>query len=132
MKFWGRLPTLAEVYARLEQSDVLVHPALHEAFGNACLESLGAGRPVICLNRGGPALQVTPECGIEVEPGTVEETVERLAEAMLRLATDPALCQRMGKSARQRVAEHFSWEALAQQMNQIYEQACQVSRDIRR
>ncbi len=53
----------------------MVHPALHEAFGISCLEALAAGRPVICLNCGGPALQVTPEVGFVVEPGPVEETV---------------------------------------------------------
>src|SRR4029077_3965050 len=31
--FWGHLSTLQEVHAKLAQCDVLVHPALHEAFG---------------------------------------------------------------------------------------------------
>ena len=36
--FWGRLPRLTDVYEKLAQADVLVHPATHEAFapsGNA-------------------------------------------------------------------------------------------------
>src|ERR1019366_8411966 len=55
--FWGRLPKLADVYDKLAQADVLVHPAAHEAFGNVCLEALAAGRPVICLDAGGPSVQ---------------------------------------------------------------------------
>jgi glycosyltransferase involved in cell wall biosynthesis len=121
IKFLGRMKTLQDVYARLEQSDVLVHPALHEAFGNVCLETMASGRPVICFNRGGPALQVTPETGIAVEPGEVEESVERLTEAMQRLADDSQLRRSMGENARRRVADHFSWEEMAVQMNTIYE-----------
>ncbi|MEI6562393.1 MAG: glycosyltransferase family 4 protein [Verrucomicrobiota bacterium] len=122
VKFLGRLPTLDAVYAKLEQADALVHPALHEAFGNACLEAMAAGRPVICLNEGGPGLQVTPETGIAVEPGTEEETVDRLAQAMTRLATTPGLAANMGRMARQRVREQFSWEEMARQMNVVYKE----------
>jgi len=63
--FWGRLPELTDVCGKLAQADVLVHPALHEAFGNVCLEALAAGRPVICLDAGGPSLQVTDQCGFK-------------------------------------------------------------------
>jgi glycosyltransferase involved in cell wall biosynthesis len=122
VKFWGRLPKLDELYAKLEQSDVLVHPAMHEAFGVACMESMASGRPVICLNRGGPALLVTPETGIAVEPGTVEETVARLAGAMLCLAQDSPLRQQMGQNARIRIAHCFSWEKMAEKMNEVYQQ----------
>ena len=47
VRFWGHLPSLHDVYEKLAQSDVLLHPALHEAFGNACLEALAAGRPTV-------------------------------------------------------------------------------------
>lgn len=124
VKFWGRLATLGDVYEKLEQSDVLVHPALHEAFGNVCLEAMAAGRPVICFDRGGPAVQVRPDTGILVEPGTVDETVKALALAMQRLAEDAGLREKMGENGRLRVAEHFSWEKMAETMNLTYQQLC--------
>ena len=61
LTFWGKLPTLQDVYGKLAECDVLVHPALHEAFGNVCLEALASGRSVICLDLGGPGLQVKEE-----------------------------------------------------------------------
>ena len=63
VKFFGTLPKYSDVLEKLGQSHVLLHPALHEAFGNCCAEALAAGRPVGCLNIGGPASQITPETG---------------------------------------------------------------------
>jgi glycosyltransferase involved in cell wall biosynthesis len=108
--FWGRLPTLQEVYGKLAECDVLVHPALHEAFGNVCLEALASGRPVICLDLGGPALQVTEESGIKVPAITPEQVVRDLADAFYKLASDPELRVRLGLGAMKRVEEHFNWE----------------------
>jgi glycosyltransferase involved in cell wall biosynthesis len=124
--FLGRLPTLQDVYGKLAECDVLVHPALHEAFGNVCLEALASGRPVICLDLGGPALQVTEETGIKVRAGNPNDAVEDLAKAMLRLAQDPELRIRMGEASRRRVREHFSWDSKGDFMNGIYESAIGV------
>jgi glycosyltransferase involved in cell wall biosynthesis len=121
--FWGKLPTLEDVYGKLAECDVLVHPALHEAFGNVCLEALASGRPVICLDLGGPGLQVREGIGIKVAPSTPEATVAELAAAMVKLASDPDLCSSMGRAARLSVEEHFDWDRKGEFMAQIYEDA---------
>jgi len=118
--FWGKLPSLQDVYAKLADCDVLVHPALHEAFGNVCLEAMAAGRPVICLDLGGPALQVTEETGIKVPAISPDQAVHDLAGAMVKLATDPELRARMGQAARQRVKESFDWDKKGDLIDQMY------------
>jgi glycosyltransferase involved in cell wall biosynthesis len=118
--FWGGFRTLQEVYTKLAQCDVLVHPALHEAFGNVCLEAMAASRPVICLDLGGPALQVTPETGIKVPAMSPEQVVHDLAAAFSLLASDPGLRVRLGKAGRQRVEEHFNWDKKGEWMNRVY------------
>lgn len=122
--FWGRLPRLTDVYEKLAQSDVLVHPALHEAFGNVCLEALAAGRPVICLNTGGPGLQVTSACGFKAPVASLEEAVQSMADAMTQLYRDPELRLQMAVAARQRVRSEFHWRKKAEQMNALYHQVC--------
>lgn len=119
--FWGELATLKEVYAKLAESDVLVHPALHEAFGNVCLEALAAGRPVICLDLGGPALQVTEDTGIKVPATSPEQVVSDLAAAFYKLASDPELRARLSLGARKRVEEHFNWEKKGLFMAKLYQ-----------
>jgi glycosyltransferase involved in cell wall biosynthesis len=128
VKIWGRLGTLDEVYDKLRQSDVLVHAALHEAFGNVCLEALSSGRPVLCLNLGGPALQVTPECGYAAPADSPETAIAGLAGAMRRLHDDPALRLRMSEAARHRARDAFSWEKLGKAMNDFY--ASVATRDV--
>ncbi len=119
--FWGRLPELADVYGKLAQADVLVHPALHEAFGNVCLEALAAGRPVICLDAGGPSLQVTDQCGFKAPVGFLEQTLSSMADAMTLLYRDLNLRLRMGAAARERARTHFHWARKAERMNALYE-----------
>jgi glycosyltransferase involved in cell wall biosynthesis len=122
--FWGRLPTLADVYDKLAQADVLVHPALHEAFGNVCLEALAAGRPLICLDAGGPSLQATERCGFKARIGSREQAVAEMAEAMAKLYRSPELRMEMGAAARERARTEFHWTRKAERMNALYEQIC--------
>lgn len=119
--FWGHLPTIDEVFDKLAQADVLVHPALHEAFGNVCLEALAAGRPVICLDTGGPALQVTEACGFKAPVHSLDACLEFMADAMRQLCRNPQRRLQMGRAARERVREDFHWARKAERMNEFYQ-----------
>jgi len=118
--FWGGLPTLSDVYRRLGESDVLMHPALHEAFGNVCLEAMAAGKPVICLDLGGPAIQVTESTGFRISAGTVAQAVRDMAGALARLADCPGLRDEMGKAAVTRVRDEFSWPGKGEWITDVY------------
>ena len=119
VRFWGALPR-AEALAKLAGCDVLVHPSLHDSGGWVCVEAMAAGRPVICLDLGGPALQVTEETGFKIPVCTPDQAVEEMAAAMLRLARDPDLRHSMGEAARRRVREKFSWERRGEQVHSLY------------
>jgi glycosyltransferase involved in cell wall biosynthesis len=119
--FWGRLPLLSDVYDKLAQSDVLVHAATHEAFGNVCLEALASGRPVICLDTGGPALQVNDQCGFKAPVTSLEQTLEGLAGAMRILCQNPKLRLRMAAAARERARTEFHWDRKAERMSALYQ-----------
>lgn len=117
--FWGALPR-AEALKKLAECDVLVHPSLHDSGGWVCVEAMAAGKPVICLDLGGPALQVTKETGFKIPARTPEQAVEDMAEVMLQLARAPELRLRMGEAARRRVREEFSWERRGEEVRGIY------------
>ena len=55
-----------QVLALLSEVDVLVHPSLHEQFGYVLLEAMVTGRPVICLDVGGPSEVVGEACGFKI------------------------------------------------------------------
>lgn len=120
VKFWGRLPR-EETLRKLGESHVLVHPSLHDSGGWVCMEAMATGRPVICLNLGGPAVQVTEETGFKVPAHEPNQAVSDLAEAMVLLAKDSELRVRMGQAGRKLVSETYSWEATGQSLAQLYQ-----------
>jgi glycosyltransferase involved in cell wall biosynthesis len=121
VRFWGALPR-SEALKKLAECDVLVHPSLHDSGGWVCVEAMASGRPVICLDLGGPALQITEETGFKIPPHTPERVVKDMVEAMRKLALDADLRRRMGEAGRWRVGEAFSWERRAGFIANIYSQ----------
>ncbi len=98
----------------------LVHPSLHESGGMVCTEAMAAGCPVICLDLGGPAVQVTEDTGIKVSAQTPEQTVQELTEAMVTIAKDPLLRSRLGQVGQQRVRTHYCWDAKGKELANLY------------
>jgi spore coat protein SA len=98
---------------------MFVHPSVwDEPFAISVLEAMAAGLPVVATRTGG-----TPEL---VEDGVNGLLVERndpraLAEAMLRLLRDEALCKKLGNAARQSMTNQFSWERAAGSLFGIYQ-----------
>lgn len=121
MRFFGQL-SRHRVLELLAQVQALVHPSLHDSGGWVCLEAMAAGTPVICLDLGGPAVQVTEETGFKIPARTPEQAVKEMAEAMRRLAEDAKLTRRMGEVARERVREAFSWEPRGEEIAMVYRQ----------
>lgn len=120
VKFWGRLPR-DQVLDKLGQCHVLVHPSLHDSGGWVCLEAMAAGRPVLCLDLGGPAAQVTKDTGFKVPAITPEQSIQELAGCMRRLAYDCELRQQMGEAGKLLVQSIHSWESKGSELAQLYE-----------
>jgi glycosyltransferase involved in cell wall biosynthesis len=120
VKFWGNL-SREQTLSKIGNCHVLVHPSLHESGGFVCLEAMAAGRPVICLDLGGPAVQVTEETGFKVPANTPTQAIHDLAEVMACLAKDSELRVRMGQVGQKRVAQFFNWDMKAKSLTQLYE-----------
>jgi glycosyltransferase involved in cell wall biosynthesis len=123
VKFLGTLPKYSDVLARLGQSHVLLHPALHEGFGNVCMEAMAAGRPVGCLDIGGPASQITPETGFAAPATNPAEAVTALAKFLERIDRDRDLLARMSAAARAHVAQNYTMRRFNAQMRDFYAEA---------
>ena len=121
VKFWNKLPR-DQSLQKLGECVALVHPSLHDSGGWVCLEAMAAGRPVVCLDLGGPAVQVTEETGFKVPAHTPDQAVRDLAGAMTLLAKDPELRIRMGQAGQRWVSKEFSWERKGQSLAELYEE----------
>jgi glycosyltransferase involved in cell wall biosynthesis len=121
VRFFGHLPREA-MLSRLKDCDIIVHPSLHDGGGWAVLEAMAAGLPVICLDLGGPAVQVTANCGFKIPARDPDQAVRAVAAAMTMVANDQELRHRLGRGARERVKQEFLWSSKAERFNMIYQQ----------
>ena len=117
--FFGLLDR-AEVLVKLGQCSALVHPSLHDSGGWVPFEAMASGRPILCLDLGGPGETVTPEIGIKVPAHDPEQAVTDLANAMIKLAENPDLCRQMGKMGQQRIRKLYSWSAKGKWLSEVY------------
>jgi glycosyltransferase involved in cell wall biosynthesis len=108
VKFWGLLPR-AQVLSRLADCDVVAHPSLHDSGGWTCLEAMAAARPVVCLDLGGPGMQITAETGIKIPAETPDQAIAAMTLAFEALAANPVRRLRMGEAGRALVRRHFRW-----------------------
>jgi glycosyltransferase involved in cell wall biosynthesis len=120
VRFWGKVPRI-QALEMLGSADVLLHPSLHDSGGWVCVEAMGAGRPIVCLDLGGPGVQVTPETGIKVPAETPRQVVRDLVGALERLSHDDHLRSTMGAAGRARVKTHFSWEEKGRWASALYQ-----------
>lgn len=98
---------VAEPAGELEQADVVLVPSRVEPFGNVAVEALLAERPLIASRVQGLAEIVTDgETGLLVTPDDAND----LADAIQRLATDPALAAELASAGRKDAEERFGAE----------------------
>lgn len=118
--FVGEKPR-SEALRYLERADLFLLPSLHDSGGWACVEAMWSGLPVVCLDIGGPASQVTPETGRAVPLTTPAETVAALGQAILELGSDDEKRARASEAARLRVEREYSRESQRDWLRGVYE-----------
>ena len=100
--------------------DVFVLPSFAEGTSKSVIEAMAHGLPIITTNIGGSPDLLTPETGILIPPGDSAA----LADAMHRLASDPALRKRMGQAARARYLKLFAPDAVLSMLVTTYSRIC--------
>ncbi len=100
-------------------ANVFVTTPWYEPFGITPLEAMACGTPVIGSAVGGIKHTVRDgQTGYSVPPNDPAAVAEKLAV----LLTDPALRQRMGRAALRHVRRHYTWEQMALQTADLYEE----------
>lgn len=118
LSFWGFRSDIPEVMAAF---DILAISSSSEGFSLAAVQAMAAGTPVVATRSGGPEEILTDE-----EDGLLVPTrdPEALAAAIGRVASDPALSDRLSSAARRTAAERFSLTTMLDRYDALYGELC--------
>jgi glycosyltransferase involved in cell wall biosynthesis len=106
-----------DVPSHLREADIFVLPSLSEGISNALLEAMAHGVPCVASRIPGNAdLVIDRETGILFEP----RDAGALAGAVLDLAADSALRERLGRAGRELVEERFDIDSVAGKYAEMY------------
>ena len=121
-------PEIVSIYSA---ATLFVCPSIYEPFGIINLEAMACGTPVVASAVGGiPEIVVPEETGVLVpfeavgswssEPRDPGQFSRDLAVAVDSLLNAPDKIESMGKKARRRVEQFFSWRSIARQTLDFY------------
>ena len=121
--FAGYIP-YGHVVNNYRDADVFVNSSFSEALPLPILEAMASELPVVATRVGGTAEAVANgKTGLLVEPSDASA----LAEVILRLFSNENLRKSMGKAARKRAVELFSWEHVVNKLMCQYKNICDVN-----
>jgi glycosyltransferase involved in cell wall biosynthesis len=112
--------------ASMRSCDVFLFASLRDGGGLVVVEAMASGKPVVCLDLGGPGQHVNGECGFKVPAHDPDQAVRDMAVALEKLASDRNLCAQMGRAAFERARQVYDWDRVTERIIEAYEQALGV------
>ncbi len=115
-------PELLQFYSH---ADAFVCPSIYEPQGIVNLEAMACETAVVASDVGGIPEVVTPDSGVLVHYNAdySAEFEEGLTRAVNHMMDDASARERLGLGGRERAAEAFSWDAIAQRTVDVYREA---------
>jgi glycosyltransferase involved in cell wall biosynthesis len=113
-----------EVQEAYVAATLFVLPSLDENFGLAVAEAMAAGCPVVISRQVALSKEIEKySAGI-----VIEAEVDGVSRAFRRLLEDSALRQSMGRNGREFVLKKLTWDKIAEQMVEVYQDILQGTR----
>jgi glycosyltransferase involved in cell wall biosynthesis len=119
VSFHGAVPQ-AELMRNFQQADAFLFTSVRDTSGGVNLEAMAHGLPIICIAHQGVGDITDESCAERIPAGTIDDTIGKIAQAIIRLANDPARRVAMGDAAAKRAREKFSWDEKFDRMCGIY------------
>ncbi|OGZ97623.1 MAG: hypothetical protein A3J10_03125 [Candidatus Sungbacteria bacterium RIFCSPLOWO2_02_FULL_54_10] len=116
--FLGEVPH-DDLPAHLSTADIFVRPSRSEGMGNAFVEAMAAGLPVIGAAVGGiPDIIEHERTGLLVR----SEDAYDLARHIRDLLRDPAFAKKLASAGREKAVRDFDWDKIAAAYGDIFSQ----------
>jgi len=114
--FVGLVPP-DEVSSYIHAMDMVVHTSVWEGLARVLPQALICGKPIVSYDiDGAPEVCIDNETGFLVPARSIEE----LAQAIARLASDGDLRKQFGETGRARFTQPFRHEVMTEQIRDVY------------
>ena len=106
-----------EIATYYAAANVCVVPSYYSSSGMVAIEAMASGTPVIASNVGELKYAIAHlQTGLLFPSGNAAI----LNKAIARMVEEPEWCAKLGRSARERVEELFTWDDVARQIGEFY------------
>jgi glycosyltransferase involved in cell wall biosynthesis len=109
-----------ELQKWLADSDVFAFPSVREFGGAVVLEAMAVGVVPIVVAYGGPAELVTQKTGFLLPIASRGEIIASMRQTLMEICERPDVIEQMSAAAMARARKHFTWQAKAQSVVEIY------------
>lgn len=111
----------AALPAYLAASNVFCRPSRSEGLGNAFLEAMSAGLPVVATPVGGiPDFLLDGETGLFCAAANPKD----IAEKIKKIVDNLVLAEKLKSNAKKLVQEKYSWNTVAKQIKNVFDTVC--------
>ena len=114
VNFLGTRKDLPNVFSAC---DSVIMPSLTEGFPRVAIEAMASSKPVIATHVGG-----VPEAIIHNQSGILvpSKDIQAMAEAIISVATNSELANRLGLAARKRTEQRFAASSYVARLDEMY------------
>lgn len=119
--FTGEMPH-EKAMETVAQSEVFILPSYSEGFPNAVLEAMALKIPVIATSVGAIPEMFENDCGILIEPKSIEEIIL----ALRKILSDKELQERISANALNKVDSEYTIETVYEEYKEIWNNAKKV------
>jgi glycosyltransferase involved in cell wall biosynthesis len=107
----------ADLLLFYQHADIMLMPLVESTANNALLEAMACGLPIIVTDVGG-IRDYIDDSYAKLLP---LHNIDAMVDETMNLIGDIELQRKLGKRARQKAEESFSWEIISKQMLQLYQ-----------
>jgi len=105
----------------LAQASLMALPSIREFGGGVVLEAMALGVPPLVVDYAGPGELVRDGLGFKVALADRAGIVAGFRSELEKLAKAPDLLRQTGTAGAAHVNAHFTWDAKARQIGEIYD-----------
>lgn len=109
-----------KLFQLIKEFNVFLYPSF-EGGGMVVLEALAMGKPIICLDYGGPGSMVKESCGFKTTYTNFTNTTKSLADDLEKYYLNSALLEEHSKNAKNHVKSNFELDKKIQKILSVYE-----------